>query len=51
MRTCPATLLRLQLHQPPRHVLPRLPRNIPVGVLLSEFQQCHPVVGHRGVTP
>ena len=51
MKTCPATLLRPQLHQPLHHVLPRLPRKIPVGVLLSEFQQCHPVVGHRGVPP
>ena len=44
-----AALSRLQLHQPLPDVLAELSQEISVGVLLSKLQQCHFVVGHRGV--
>ena len=42
---------RFALHQPLQHELPKLPQKVPVRVLLSQFEQCHPIVGHRGQSP
>ena len=51
VNTGSAAPLCLDLHQPLQHVLPQLPEKVPVRMLLSEFQECHAVVGHRGVLP
>jgi hypothetical protein len=39
--------LHVGLHQALRHEADHLAQQIPVGALLKQFGQCHPVVGHR----